>query len=85
METVYTYSEWEKIYQKRKRAKAKRIERLKRRVLQRISGLTLVSFGLVTPFTINNDNVMSIPVVILALLVALPLGMHLVGTKRHIF
>lgn len=71
IETVMTYSEWEKIHtQKTRKRKAETIYYIK----QKLSGLTLVVVGIITPFICDGDATFS--------LIALPLGIWLLFTKE---
>lgn len=71
IETVMTYSEWEKIHtQKARKRKAETIYYIK----QKLSGLTLAVVGIIIPFICDGDATFS--------LIALPLGIWLLFTKE---
>ena len=73
IETVYTFSEWERIYNKRKaRRKAETIYYIK----QKLSGLTMSIIGILTPICCDGDATFS--------LIALPLGLFLMFTKEKV-
>lgn len=73
METVMTFSEWEKIYNRKKsRKRAEAIYYIK----QKLAGLTMVSIGIFTPFLLDGDATFS--------LIALPLGIWLLFTKEKV-
>ena len=73
IETVMTYSEWEKIHtQKARKRKAETIYYIK----QKLSGLTLAVVGIITPFICDGDATFS--------LIALPLGIWLIFTKEKV-
>ncbi len=73
IETVYTYSEWEKIHNKREsKRKTERIYYIK----QKISGLVMAAIGIVTPFILDGDATAS--------LITLPLGIYLIFTKEKV-
>ena len=73
IETVMTYSEWEKIHtQKQRKRKAERVYYIK----QKLSGLTLVAIGIVMPILLDGDSTFSI--------IALPLGIWLLFTKEKV-
>lgn len=73
IETVMTYSEWEKIHtQKARKRKAETIYYIK----QKLSGLTLAVVGIITPFICDGDATFS--------LIALPLGIWLLFTKEKV-
>ena len=73
IETVYTFSEWEKIYNRSKaRRKAERLYYIK----QKLSGLTMAAIGIITPFLLDGDATFS--------LIALPLGLFLMVTKEKV-
>ncbi len=77
IETVYTYEEWLKEYNRRE---AKR--RIKQRtehlfyIKQRLVGVIMASIGIVMPFVFDGDATFS--------LVALPLGMFLLLTREKV-
>lgn len=77
IETVYTYEEWLKEYNRRetKRRIRQRTEHLYY-MKQRLSGAIMSAIGIVTPFVLNGDATFS--------LVALPLGIFLLLTKEKI-
>lgn len=73
IKTVMTFSEWERIHNKRKaRRKAERIYYIK----QKLSGLIMAAIGIFTPFLLDGDATFS--------LIALPLGLFLVFTKEKV-
>ena len=73
IETVMTYSEWEKIHtQKVRKRKAERTYYIK----QKISGLTLSAIGIIVPIICDGDATFS--------LIALPLGIWLLFTKEKV-
>ena len=73
IETVMTYSEWEKIHtQKQQKRKAERVYYIK----QKLSGLTLAAIGIVMPILLDGDGTFSI--------IALPLGIYLLLTKEKV-
>ena len=73
METVMTYSQWEKIHtQKVRKRKAER----KYYIKQKLSGLTMAAVGIITPVLLNGDATFS--------LIALPLGIWLLFTKEKV-
>lgn len=77
IETVYTYEEWLKEYNRRetKRRIRQRTEHLYY-LKQRISGAIMAAIGIVAPFLLNGDATFS--------LVALPLGIFLLLTKEKV-
>lgn len=77
IETVYTYEEWLKEYNRRetKRRIRQRTERLYY-MKQRISGAIMAVIGIITPFVLNGDVTVS--------LFALPLGMFLMMTREKV-
>lgn len=77
IETVYTYEEWIKEYNRRKtkrriRQRTKRLYYMK----QRLSGAIMATIGIVTPFVLDGDATFS--------LVVLPLGIFLMLTREKI-
>ena len=73
IETVMTYSQWEKIHtQNARKRKAERTYYIK----QKLSGLTMAAIGIITPILLNGDATFS--------LIALPLGIYLIFTKEKI-
>ena len=73
IETVMTYSEWEKIHtQKQRKRKAERTYYIK----QKLSGLVLAAIGIITPIIYDGDATFS--------LFALPLGLWLMFTKEKV-
>lgn len=76
-ETVYTYEEWLKEYnrQETKRKIRQRTEHLYY-IKQRISGAMMATIGIVTPFVCDGDATFS--------LFALPLGIFLLLTKEKV-
>ena len=73
IETVMTYSEWERIHtQKARKRKAERTYYIK----QKLSGLTMAAIGIVMPILLDGDGTFSI--------IALPLGIYLLFTKEKV-
>ena len=73
IETVMTYSEWERIHtQKQRKRKAERTYYIK----QKLSGLTMAAIGIITPILLDGDCTFSI--------IALPLGIYLLFTKQKV-
>ncbi len=77
IETVYTYEEWLREYNRRetKRRIRQRTERLYY-MKQRLSGFVMASIGIVAPFILDGDATVS--------LFALPLGIFLLLTKERV-
>lgn len=77
IETVYTYEEWLKEYNRReaKRKIRQCTERLYY-MKQRISGAIMAAIGILTPFIFDGDITMS--------LFALPLGIFLMLTREKL-
>lgn len=77
LETVYTYEEWLKEYNRRetKRRIRQRTEHLYY-MKQRISGAMMAAIGIVTPFLLDGDVTVS--------LFALPLGIFLLLTQEKV-
>lgn len=77
IETVYTYEEWLKEYNRRetKRRIRQRTEQLYY-MKQRLSGVIMTVIGIVTPFLLDGDATF--------LLVALPLGIFLMMTREKV-
>lgn len=77
IETVYTYEEWLKEYNRRKtrRRIRQRTEHLYY-MKQRLSGAIMAVIGTVMPFILDGDATFS--------LVALPLGIFLLLTKEKV-
>lgn len=77
IETVYTYEEWLKEYNRRetKRRIRQRTERLYY-MKQRLSGAVMAGIGIIIPFVFDGDATFS--------LVALPLGIFLLLTKEKV-
>ena len=77
IETVYTYEEWLKEYNRRetKRRIRQRTEQLYY-MKQRLSGVIMTVIGIVTPFLLDGDATFS--------LVALPLGIFLMMTREKV-
>ncbi len=77
IETVYTYEEWLREYNRRK---TKRRIRHKTQHLyyakQRLSGLIMAAIGIIIPFILEGDATFS--------LFALPLGIFLMLTKERV-
>ena len=76
IETVYTYEEWFKEYNRREsqRRRRQRTERLYY-IKQRLSGLAMVIIGMIVPL-LDGDATVS--------LFALPLGIFLMMTKEKV-
>ena len=73
IETVMTYSEWERIHtQKQRKRKAKRTYYIK----QKLSGLIMAAVGIITPILLDGDVTFS--------LFALPVGIWLLFTKEKV-
>ena len=73
IETVMTYSEWERIHaQKQRKRKAERTYYIK----QKLSGLTMAAIGIITPILLDGDCTFS--------LFALPVGIWLLFTKEKV-
>ena len=71
IETVMTYSQWERIYtQKARKRKAECAYYIK----QKLSGLTMAAVGIITPILLDGDCTFS--------LFALPVGIYLLFTKK---
>lgn len=77
IETVYTYEEWLKEYNRRetKRRIRQRTEHLYY-MKQRLSGVVMTVIGIITPFVLDGDATFS--------LVALPLGIFLLLTREKV-
>ena len=77
IETVYTYEEWLKEYNRRetKRRIRQRTEHLYY-MKQRISGAIMAAIGIITPFVLDGDATFS--------LFALPLGIFLLLTQEKV-
>lgn len=77
IETVYTYEEWLKEYNRRetKRRIKQKAERLYY-IKQRLSGLIMAAIGIAMPFVLDGDATVS--------LVTLPLGIFLMMTKEKV-
>lgn len=77
IETVYTYEEWIKEYNRReaKRRIRQRAERLYY-MKQQLSGAIMAAIGIITPFVLDGDATIS--------LVALPLGVFLLLTQEKV-
>lgn len=77
IETVYTYEEWLKEYNRRetKRRIKQRAEHLYY-MKQRMSGAIMAAIGIITPFVLDGQIAIS--------LVALPLGIFLLLTKEKV-
>ena len=73
IETVMTYSEWEKIHTKKVR---KRKSEREYYIKQKLSGLTMAAVGIITPILLDGDATFS--------LIALPLGIWLILTKEKV-
>lgn len=77
IETVYTYDEWLKEYNRREtqRRIRQRTEHLYY-IKQRISGATMEAIGIIAPILLDGDATFS--------LVALPLGIFLMMTREKV-
>ena len=77
IETVYTYDEWLKEYNRREtqRRIRQRTEHLYY-MKQRISGVIMAAIGIIIPFLMDGDVTFS--------LVALPLGIFLMMTREKV-
>ena len=77
IETVYTYNEWLKEYNRRetKRKIRQRTEHLYY-MKQRISGAIMAAIGIITPFVLDGDATIS--------LFVLPLGIFLMTTQKKV-
>lgn len=77
IETVYTYKEWLKEYNRRetKRRIKQRTEYLYY-IKQRLSGLVMAATGIIVPFVLEGDATFS--------LFVLPLGIFLLLTKEKV-
>ena len=77
IETVYTYDEWLKEYNRRetKRRIRQRTEHLYY-MKQRLSGTIMAAIGIVMPFALDGDATFS--------LIALPLGIFLLLTQEKV-
>ena len=77
IETVYTYEEWLKEYNRRE---AKRRIKQKTEHLyymkQRLSGVMMAAIGIITPFLLDGDATFS--------LIAFPLGIFLLLTREKV-
>lgn len=77
IETVYTYEEWLKEYNRReaKRKIRQRTEHLYY-IKQRLSGAIMAAIGIITPVVLDGDATFP--------LVVLPLGIFLLLTKENV-
>lgn len=77
IETVYTYEEWLKEYNRRE-AKWRIKQRTEHLyyMKQRLSGVIMATIGIITPFVCDGDATFS--------LIALPLGIFLMLTKEKV-
>lgn len=77
IETVYTYDEWLKEYNRRetKRRIRQRTEHLYH-MKQRLSGIIMTVIGIIMPFVLDGDATFS--------LVAFPLGIFLLLTRKKV-
>lgn len=75
IETVYTYEEWLKEYNRRKSRKLirQRTEHL-HYIKQKFFGVVITCFGIITPFLLSGDGTLSI--------FLLPFGIFLIFTKE---
>ena len=69
IETVMTYSEWERIH-------AQKTRKRKAELKQKLSGLTMAAIGIITPILLDGDATFS--------LFALPVGIYLLFTKEKV-
>ncbi len=77
IETVYTYEEWLKEYNKRKlNQRIKQNTELLYYIKQKLSGLVMTAIGIVMPFLLEGD--------ISASLILVPLGGFLIFTKQKV-
>lgn len=77
IETVYTYAEWEKIYNRRMaRKRAKRRAEATYYIKQKLSGFVMVAIGVLIPFICDGDATAS--------LLVLPMGLYLLFTKEKV-
>ena len=84
MEKLYTLEEAKKIIEEENKQKAIRMAKRKARkraetiyyMKQKLSGLTMVAIGIITPILLGGDATFS--------LVALPLGIYLIFTKEKV-
>ena len=77
IETVYTYAEWKKIYNRRMaRKRAKRRAEATYYIKQKLSGLVMVAIGVLIPFVCDGDATISV--------LMLPLGIFLMVTKEKV-
>ncbi len=77
IETVYTYDEWLKEYNRREtqRRIRQRTEQLYY-IKQKLSGMVMAAVGIIAPFILGGDATVS--------LFALPLGIFLMLTKERV-
>ncbi len=77
IETVYTYEEWLREYNRREtqRRIIQRTEQLYY-IKQKFSGLVVAAIGIITPFLLDGDATVS--------LVTVPLGVFLMFTKEKV-
>lgn len=77
IETVYTYEEWLKEYNRRetKRRIRQRTEHLYY-MKQRLSGAIMAAIGIIMPFILDGDATVS--------LIVLPLGIFLLLTRKKV-
>lgn len=73
IETVYTYSEWEKECTKKNRQQRKLTLYYFK---QRLSGFTMAIIGIIVPLILDGDATIS--------LITLPLGLYLIFTKERV-
>lgn len=77
IETVYTYEEWLKEYNRREtRRKIKQRTEHLYYIKQRLSGAIMAAIGIILPFILDGDATVS--------LVAFPLGIFLMLTKEKV-
>lgn len=75
-EPLYALTEVEKIIDYNNRSKAKRKAERAYYMKQKLSGLIMLSIGIITPFLLDGDATFS--------LVAVPLGMFLILTRQKV-
>ena len=77
IETVYTYAEWEKIYNRRMaRKRAKRKAEAIHYIKQKLMGLAAVGISVASPLLLDGDATISV--------LMLPLGLFLMVTKEKV-
>ena len=77
IETVYSYAEWEKIYNRRMaRKRAKRKAEAIYYIKQKLMGLAAVGISVASPLLLDGDATISV--------LMLPLGLFLMVTKEKV-